>query len=64
MTKPSLLRDLRCLRLEALPKDHKALAAAVLKTWPPGRNTTLHGWGWAQVRSYQRLSAWLGGGDA
>ena len=63
MAKPSMERDLRSLRLESPPKDRKALIAAVLKTWPPGRNTTLHGWGWEQVRSYQRLLAWLGGGN-
>tara|TARA_B100002051_G_scaffold255653_1_gene271490 strand:- start:1086 stop:1271 length:186 start_codon:yes stop_codon:yes gene_type:complete len=59
MAKPSLLKDLRCLRLEAPPKHHKALAAAVTKAWPPGPKHTLQGWGWEQVRSYQRLSAWL-----
>ena len=60
MANPDLVADLKTLRLEAPPKDHRALAAGVLKAWPPAAaHSILQGWSWEAAAAYQRLSQWL-----
>jgi hypothetical protein len=52
-----LAADLQVLRLDQLPPRPGALAQAICAAWPQAghERPLLAGWGWPQVRAFQRV---------